>query len=77
LGHVANNRTAALDAMWSLDGHSLDAARIDSEIVVKWRGIEVAMDRAKEGEIGTAAGDGVKALAGRCRNRRAGKRSND
>jgi hypothetical protein len=77
LGHVANNRTAALDAMWRLDRYSLDAARIDGEIVLKWRAIEVTVDRAKEGEIGTTAGDGVEALARRRRGRRTGKYSNN
>lgn len=76
LGHVTNNRTATFDPIWSLDRYSLDATWIYREIVVKWRAIEVTMDRAKEGEIGATAGERVVALARRCRSRRADKHSN-
>lgn len=74
----ANKNAPTLDATGCSNGEHLDAAGVDGEVVMEGRGIKIAMDWAEIGEVGTAAGHGIGALATRrCYVRYATQRSNE
>src|SRR5258705_11307663 len=76
LGRAANNGAAALDAVGRFNADPLDAAGVDGDFVLERRLIEVAVDRAEVGKVGSAPCHGRMAAARGCLARYAAQRSN-
>jgi hypothetical protein len=74
LGHVTDENVATLDPVRRLNRRDFDAAWIDGLMIVERDAIEVSVDRTEIGEVGSAAGHGIKPSVSRGCARQAGQR---
>src|SRR5947207_9939368 len=76
-GGATDQNAATLDPVRRLNGSDFDAAWIDCQVVVKRDPIEVPVDRTEIGEVGSAAGHGIKPSVSRGCARKAGQRGDN